>query len=227
MKKLSAIIFVLLFAVPEFAQQNSGAILVDEFGNVTCEDLLARTDNLGIKLLASPDQRAFVILSGTGNAGKRADSFSKFVHRALIGRFGLEFHVTILRDKRQNEFGGKIWLIPEGNSFDTSNLESVEEIPFRIRKRTLYDTETGDVCETWAATGFTRILKADSKLTGYIVEVNYSLSERRRSIQDWGRFLKENGLESMGLRLYFRRNKHTYNSIPFREYWLIPKKQKR
>ena len=77
MKKLIPII-VLFFSVSVFAQEKPKAVLVDEFGMVSCEDLYARIDSFQIQLSNNPDKIGFVIFKRGQNPTNKVRWYKKF-----------------------------------------------------------------------------------------------------------------------------------------------------
>lgn len=65
MKK--AILLILIFGVflTPAAAQDAGLQLIDEFGRINMEDLMARSDNLYIQLAANPDSKIVITITGS------------------------------------------------------------------------------------------------------------------------------------------------------------------
>lgn len=220
-KKIPAIILFLAFSC--FAQEKPKAILIDEFGKITCEDLLARSDHLGFKVREVPANRAVVIIYGSKDLEARADATAEFIHRALIGRYNNDFNVTVIRSHVRTDLGGQFWSIPPGIEFDTQNARVIAQIPFRVDKKTLFDTEMGAPCSKHAFYGFVRMLKSDDSLSGYVVNVNYTQNERADTIRYLLGLFRENGISHRKIRIYFKTKKMPPNTLPsFSEYWLVP-----
>lgn len=112
---------VLLIVLPALSQeqQNSREFrLIDSYGDVNCEDTLARLDLLGIELRNNPSAKAYII----GYSG-RSSPFSRILHRLKHARRYLIYTrgiddtriITIDGGHREN-LTVEAWLVPIGVS---------------------------------------------------------------------------------------------------------------
>jgi len=181
MKILLAIICLTLLGATTLRAQGD-IFPIDEFRKVSCEDLIARVDNLGIQLTAHKDEPGYVIFIRKDATATEQDWQMKFIHRTLISRFGNRLNVTFLRKTSDLGPSTEFWInppdvIPEVRKIVFGNSEVIFRIPFKIEKRTLFDDASVDPCSNFVQYGFVKMLQSDPRLTGYIVSINYSQKE--------------------------------------------------
>lgn len=232
MKILLAIICLALLGTTTLRAQDD-IFPIDEFGKVSCEDLIARVDNLGIQLTALKKETrpGYVIFLRKGAEATEQDWQMIFIHRTLISRFGNQLNVTFLRKTSDLGPSTEFWInppdvFPEIRKGLFGNSEVIFRIPFNIEKRTLFDDESVGSCSNFVQDGFVRMLQSDPTLTGYIVSINYPKRERSELIKHFRDMLRENTLEDRGVRFYFKTKKMPDgSSFGINEYWLMPKKK--
>ncbi len=223
MKNLIPIIF-LLFFVTLNAQDDKKPLLIDEIGRTGCEDLLARTDNLGLTLNKNKSASAFVISYSDRMDTAKSDWQLHFIHRALIARYGNQLTVTFLKKIDIGKARTEFWLVEPGTTFSVPDTEVLLQIPFKITKRTLFDEDDPGPCSGHVPLGFIEMLKSDVSLTGYVVNINDSKAERAGSIKYFLDFFRENNLADRRIRIYFKKKKMPDGySFGYTEYWLMPK----
>ncbi len=147
----------------------------------------------------------------------------KFIHRALIGRFGNELNVTFLRNPDSSSAKIELWVVPAATKFSLVQTEPSLSIPFRITSRTLFAEEGPGSCDGYVSRGFVELLKSDVKLTGYVVDINAAKSERVMSVNYFIDFLRENSLLDKKIRHFFKKRVRSYGEYSYREYWLMPR----
>lgn len=91
-------------------------MLFDEFGNITCEDELARLDNLAVTLQNEPALQVQVVVYG-GRVGPRNEALARAARMKayLVGSRGVEPERVITIDGGyRDELSGELWLSPRG-----------------------------------------------------------------------------------------------------------------
>ena len=220
MKRL--VLIVLLLTTAGFAQETPKATLIDEIGKTSCEDVLARSDNLGIMLQEKRVASAVMVLFANEN-GAKLDWQIRFIQRALIGRIGNNLNVRFFRGTDNGESRLEIWAVPDGVTFEKHDFRMVAQLPLKIGERTLFQTETGDPCSNHAFAGFANMLKSDRDLNGYIVNVNYSKRERRKTVNYYEDLFREHQILDRRVRILFKNKRVPANLLPtYSEYWLVP-----
>lgn len=220
--KLVFAILLLAFVTNISAQETQKPELVDEFGVITCEDLLARTDHLGLLLDKAKSSSAYIVFSSKDRSTKQEWQM-EFIRRVLIARYGQKLNLTFLRKSDGGEARAKVWLVPAGTEFSRQGAEAVSGIPFQIDTKTLFAEEDPGACSGHIPQSFTEMLKSQESLTGYVVNINVPRAERGSTIRYFVDLFRKNGLSERGIRIYFKNRKLPpgYN-YSFTEYWLVP-----
>lgn len=97
-----------------FSQEKPKAELVDEFGKITCEDLIARQDNLFNQLQNEPDSMAYVVIYGDKNNAKFAWSVKTFLDGQTESRKFDKSRISIRKAEDENELKVQFWKVPAG-----------------------------------------------------------------------------------------------------------------
>lgn len=189
MKILLTILCLTLFGTTTLRAQGD-IFPVDEFGKVSCEELMAHVDNLGIQLTANKaeSKSGYVIFLRKGAGATEQDWQMRFIHRILISRFGNQLNVTFLRKTSDLGPSTEFWInppdvFPEIRKGLFGNSEVIFRIPFKIEKRTMFDDASVDPCSNFVQDGFVKMLQSDPTLTGYIVSINHPQKDRTALIK--------------------------------------------
>jgi len=192
----------------------------DEYGRITCEDLLARTEAFGQQLQKTRSAQGVVV---TYNGGKSLAWQQQFVHRVLIGYYGNGLNVRFYESSDDGESRTEVWVISAEAEVDTNRFRQTLTIPYTPTAKLLWNTESGDPCSGHAFPSFVEMLKT-SYMTGRIVLVNYSRSERLFSIGEYRTDLKKHSIVLNRVRFRFKtlRTQDALNPSGYVEYWLDP-----
>jgi hypothetical protein len=90
----------------------------DEFGDVTCEDELARLDNFTHGVLANPESQAYIIVYG-GQRGRRNEAKARAARMKfyLVKIRGMEAkRIVTLDGGFREELMSEFWLVQQGES---------------------------------------------------------------------------------------------------------------
>ena len=93
----------------------------DEFGDINCEDEMARLDNFAIQLQNTPSAQGYIIFYGgrrfrgrlprVGEAGARAGRLKPY----LVNRRGIPAkQVVVINGGYQESFTVELWIVPAG-----------------------------------------------------------------------------------------------------------------
>ncbi|HZG51024.1 MAG TPA: hypothetical protein VEZ40_02710 [Pyrinomonadaceae bacterium] len=89
---------------------------LDEFGNITCEDEMARLDNLSVHLQSNPGYQGYMIVYG-GRRGKRDEARARAARMKFylvrIRGLSAERIITINGGYREEQTT-ELWLLPPG-----------------------------------------------------------------------------------------------------------------
>jgi hypothetical protein len=137
---VASMVLALTFGVP---QQTLPPISpFDTFGDVKCEDEMARLDNLAVQLQNDPQARAAIMFYGgktfrgklprRGEAAARASRLISY----LVERRGIAANRLILMDGGyHNEWQVQLWIVPPGAGLPLREpMVPVNEIKFRKGK---------------------------------------------------------------------------------------------
>jgi len=122
--KLSFACFCLILSVAGFstAQTTADPHTFDKFGNVTCEDEMARLDNYAIQLQNTPGSQAYIIVYG-GRVGRRGEAQARAsrIKSYLVESRGIEAdHVTKIDGGYRESLMIELWIMPRGVGAPTS-----------------------------------------------------------------------------------------------------------
>jgi hypothetical protein len=90
----------------------------DEFGDVTCEDELARLDNLTHRVLANPESQAYIIVYG-GRRGRRNEAKARAARMKfyLVKIRGMEAkRIITVGGGFREELTSEFWIVQPGDS---------------------------------------------------------------------------------------------------------------
>ena len=221
MKKLVPTI-VLFFAVSVFSQEKPKAILVDEFGKVTCEDLLARIDNFHIQMSNNPTFMGLAVIRPDKGSMNRVRWHKKLIVRTFQrNRYEID-RIRVVLESPGDSIGGSFWLVPPGAeapAFDESKWPD-EEIDFS--KPFVYEVyEVDDVCPTFVPYIYADLIKSRN-VRGHIVIHTDSRRNERRVAFDWIKTLaKEHNVPRNRIKIYYGKR----NIFQRVEFWIVPIKK--
>jgi len=114
----------------------------DEFGDIKCEDEMARLDNFAIQLQHEPQARGVIIFYGgktfRGKLPKRGEAEARAARLKpyLVGRRGIPTkQVIVINGGYAEEWRADLWIVPPGASTPGSvTIIPMSEIKFRKGK---------------------------------------------------------------------------------------------
>jgi len=138
--KCSLIIIIISLVAPVKAA--SPISRFDEFGDINCEDEMARLDNFAIQLQNTPSANGYMIFYGgrrfrgrlprVGEAAVRAGRLKPY----LVNRRGIPAEQVVVIDGGYRKFFSvELWIVPAGASPpEPSNTVPASQIKFRKGK---------------------------------------------------------------------------------------------
>lgn len=223
-----------IFAVAIFASPSNQAVtaqhLVDEFGELSCEDMEARIELYVRELAKDADAPGWVETF----APKGEFLYSLQVESQILGMvesFNSKGDIKVDPNRILFEYGGieksgrtRLWIIPKGTerwieldrklSFELAK----DTKPFRFRSISR-DLDNLDCVFGGVNEQFTELLQANPLANGNLVIADKdqkAFRERKKELLS-----ALSGIDPDRLKFYFVENK-----IPYVEYWIVPKRAK-
>lgn len=220
MKRYCWIVLLLFFSVT-YGQEPTRAKLVNDFGPIGCEFLLAKTESLYDLVAETPNTKAVVVIDGNRFAFER-------YRKQILVRF--QFHdaedriVFLIGDTKADRSKISFWLVPDGVPLPegTPWVEPKQDLskPFIFG----YADENG-VCPSFAPRKFADLLKADPGSRANIVVFGGGrYSVRPRDFADeWVSELHDKyGISKKRIKVFF--GKRSSDSLTHAEFWFVPAK---
>lgn len=215
-------ILICLFVVSQisFGQEKPKAILVDEFGNISCDDFLARIDGLFNELQNEPNSQGYVVIYGKKDYLRRKIAYELWTNGAIKFRNFDSSRIIKVRGAETENIKIQFWKVSIGADKPYFNEASWNFVFQPKTKLFIFHDDLEQICSSVSFEKvFAEYLNANPQSRGHIVIYEKSLKQfekQKRKIQD---LLKD--IPSNRLRYFFikRGNSNT-------EYWLVPGKRK-
>lgn len=201
-------------------QTSPNPILVDEFGEISCEELLGRTDAFFVELIQHPADTGLVSIS---SSSKWPDAKKLRIRTNVYMR---QFDKNRLRIVIDSDGVGDVtqfWRIPPGA--ELPKFKEVLAEPRDVSKPFLFGAADDlGVCPSFIPDDFVKLIKDNPGSYGKLV-IHGDTWQARESLA--GKFLSQ--LTKAGLSInrvrfyYFHRPKRFFSEV---EFWFIPAKKK-
>ena len=210
-----------------FGQEKPKAELIDEFGDITCEELIARQDNLMSSLNNDPTAVGYAVIYGNKNDYKKVWRAKFYIGGHIEFRNFNEERLIIIRGKEAEDLRIQFWKVPAGAekpAFEELNWNftlSANRKPF-IFLSTGWEGGPCDIglqLKTYA-----NYLVANPSIRGNVVVFAKSKSEfqdEKEKIS--GKLTNNYKIPSNQLRFFHQKIKDEYS---YTELWLVPQKKK-
>ena len=109
MTRLSPLI-VLLLVIASFGQNEAKTILVDEFGQVSCDEFLARIDNFYHQINANPGSKGYFVIAGSKALLEKKLSYELLFESAVQQRLFDRTLTSIIRGYEHGPLEIKLWI---------------------------------------------------------------------------------------------------------------------
>ena len=226
-KVVPLFIFIYLLLSTSLFGQQLEAILVDEHGEIPCDDTLGRIDSFFSELRNNPNDLGFVVISSTPENKHRVLFRQAIVQHQIKWR---QFDATRIRFLRSKgaETRVQFWRIPPGaNAPDIEDVDLSYTIPENVKPFLMgEETKFGDqICpEVDDDEIFAKFLKENRTARGNLVVRDYSSKRARRTAAGVLRTFKQKyGIPASRLRTFTAN--FTLSSIHYEaviEYWYLP-----
>lgn len=136
--KAVSLVIVLAFSLTTLAAPGPTSKF-DEFGDINCEDEMARLDNFAVNLQNEPNATGLIIFYGgrrfRGRLPKRGEAAARAarIKSYLVQRRGLPTdRVTVIDGGYTEEWRAELWIVPAGATLPTPNpTVPAKKIKFR------------------------------------------------------------------------------------------------
>lgn len=230
MKLLKSLLLLAVFFVASqicFAQETQKAELIDEFGSITCEDLIARQDALINTLKNEPNSTGYVIIYSNGKDSRVAWQTKMYVDGQTEFRRFDQKRLIVLRATDEIELNVQFWKVPAGAdkpefkeigwNYDLSNRNK----PFK------FNSSEWDVspCPIGSQLdSYSNHLNANKNFRGHIVISTKSDKEfQKEKVKLLNKLENDYKLSTNQVRFFFVKRKIDYILY---EFWLVPNKKR-
>lgn len=125
-----------------FSQEKSNPVLIDEFGKICSEELMARYDNFLNALNNQPNATGYFLFYGDKSVEGRNLNYISYLTEVYPWNRGFDKNrFILLRGKNQDQMKVQFWLVPAGTSPPKPEEEYIES---RITSTTLFDKNWAD-----------------------------------------------------------------------------------
>jgi hypothetical protein len=226
---VSTVLFVSLQIC--FGQAKPKAMLIDEFGRISCEELKARTDGFYQKDLGSnPDSIGYILINGNKNKSLEKYMLEIYFKSAILSHKYDINRVVFIRGKDNNSTNGKFWVVTSGADkpvFDEEDWDYAlpgisKAIKFHERIWETFD----DICPSnrnFSEELYAKLLLGNPDFRGNIViSRNSSTSFQKNRKEIINELVNKYKIPINRLRFFNDKNGYPDNV----EYWLVPIKKK-
>ncbi len=226
---LKILLLLLIFSNFIFSQETPEAKLIDEFGKITCEDVLQRTDAFIVELQNNPAAKGFFVI----DLGNEKTSFGIRYERWLIGHLNLRkfdlSRIKTIRTSSAKEFIIRFWLVSE-RSQEPEYVEKDWDFTFyKNQKPFIFSANyyDGSLCpgvEILSLNYFAEYMKANPKSRSNIVIKTISdkkfFDEKKELLE---LIVDKYKISSKRIRFFrVRKNHYWSDGTPEVEVWILP-----
>jgi hypothetical protein len=218
---LRVLLFLISFSVGVSAQERPTPVLVDEFGQITCEDLLARQDYFLSELSNNPQDIGYAVIYDSGQDPK---GLAKLLNAGIYTRrFDRSRFKIALAKGSDGSVNGQFWRVLPGASLP--DFEPVSEPPTDPSKPMLFGADFSEnICPTFSPDLFVKLVNENPGAHGRVVIVGPNWSSRKAAARVELEMLERANLRRNKIKFYYiHRPKLSFIEM---EYWYIPSPKK-
>jgi hypothetical protein len=218
---------MLTFARATIAQDPPKPVLLDEFGPLPCEHILAHTDALAADLMREPGSEAIILIHKPVNHPEHASGRRKLIWSALQLRGVDSDRYSFYRSETSpdGDIRTQFWKLPLGAEAPVASFERwPDEAPDTTRAFVFGYVDESDICPTYVPKAFAKLILENPGSRGHIVVTiaKNHLVERFGFADGFIKNLVEQqGVPRKRLRLFFSQGESTEA-----EFWFVPAKKK-
>ena len=224
-RALLAITLLIAFGVVAGAQETPKAELVDEFGALPCEFVLARVDALAHRMQVDPMAAIAIVIYRPVNNPNLVEGRRRLISSALqLRRTDRDRYRFFLIDKSPDgEIRTKIWSVPPGAIGPDDGSAPWDPIPDISRQFMFGYVDETDICPTYVPSAFAKLLLDNPGSIGRVIVTTSPnpIVERFGFAQTFiDELVVRQGVPRKRLRLIFRTSKEETGA----EFWFMPAK---
>lgn len=225
LKTFFILIILLVSFQISFGQEKPEPILVDEFGNIPCDEFLGRTDNFLAVLQKNPDSQGYAVISGTSYDLRRKVGFELMMKGAMTFRNFDSSRISFVRSADTDKLIIQFWSVLQGaEKPDFNESEWSFVFPPQTKPFLFFDNAFFEICPSSPfETIYAEYLNANLQARGHVVIYTKSLKEYKKLKKDTLKLLKD--IPISRLRFFHVKKEHSDNYANI-EYWLVPRKIK-
>jgi len=220
LKILLNLICLLAVSQVYFGQEKPQAIQIDEFGNISCDDFLARTDNFFLELQNHPTSQGYVLIYGNKDDLRKKIVYELWTNGAIKFRNFDSERVIQVRGAETENIKIQFWRVPAGAEKPDFN-EAWWDFVFQSKtKPFIFHDDFEQICSSVSFEKvFVEYLNANPLARGHVVIHEKSLKQFEKQKRETQDLLKD--IPSNRLRYFFIKSDYSNT-----EYWLVPRKKK-
>ena len=229
--KLRKLFFTLLLLLAAFqvytGQEIPKAELVDEFGEVTCEELIARQDNLINLLENDPTSIGYAVIYGKKDNLRAVWRNKRFLDGQTEFRRFDEQRLIIIRGKEAEQLRIQFWKVPVDAEKPDFGEIAWDFSLSKFKKPFIFSSTDWEVnpCPIGLQLKtYSNYLTANANARGNIVifaKTKKEFQKDKKKLSD--KLTNEYKVPLNQLRFFYKKTKTNYT---YHEFWLVPKKQK-
>lgn len=221
-QQIFILLFSVLFTFSHFcvAQENSEAVLIEEFNSIYCDDFLARVDYFFIELQSDPQSIGYAVIAGKVDEIFKKVRFEMWLDGAIRFRNFDADKIKTIRSEDTESFRIQFWKVPVGAKTPSFNGTSWNfTLPQKKSKPFIFHSNSINFEAICSNIGYERIFSefilANPKSRGHIVIFENSF---KAFLKVKEQFLKNlPGLPEDRLKFFHVRQKESLFEL-----WIVP-----
>jgi hypothetical protein len=206
-------------------QEKPEAVLIDEFGRITCEEQLARTDNFFAELMNNPDSTGYVVIYQDKEKPSRATYTLKVFKGWISQRRYDKSRIVFIRGETEEKPRVELWRVPPGAEKPAFKGAEWEKSAYALTKPfVFYVLGEDSICPTFVPGDYADLINANPNVFGHLVIFNGSKAERKETSAFWLKsFTGDFKVPRNRLKVFYAKDKSGFNHV---EFWIVPRKKK-
>lgn len=217
---------LILLSANAVRSQDEKAVLIDEFGNAPCDELLARADNFMQAVNRDPNSRGVAVIYPKKGEFRSADHRRRWI----LARFeynGIEDRVAFIKGPEQNEFKAEFWDIPAGAEEPNFQGERWVDPTLDLSKPFMfgYEDEIGE-CPMFVPRKFAGLINGNPGSRAHIVLRGGRMGDVGPTdfARQWVDTLtKQFNIPRNRIKVFYAKGD---NNFTFAEFWFVPAKRR-